>query len=43
MHATTGHNERVADALRESEARLRAILDTAVDAFIVIDERGLIE
>jgi PAS domain S-box-containing protein len=34
---------RVADALRASEARLRAILDTAVDAFITINETGIVE
>ncbi len=28
---------------RESEERLRAIIDTAVDAIVVIDERGLIQ
>jgi PAS domain S-box-containing protein len=34
---------KVADALQASEARLRAILDTAVDAFITINEAGIIE
>jgi len=31
------------DALQEREARLRSILETAPDAIIVIDERGLME
>ena len=31
------------EELREREARLRTILDTAVDAIIVIDEKGIIE
>jgi PAS domain S-box-containing protein len=34
---------RTEEALRDSEARVHAILATAVDAVIVIDERGLIE
>jgi PAS domain S-box-containing protein len=33
----------VTDALHASEARLRAILDTAVDAFITINEAGIVE
>jgi PAS domain S-box-containing protein len=35
--------QRTEDALRDSEARAHAILATAVDAVIVIDERGIIE
>src|SRR5262245_26150022 len=33
-------NPPTEDALRASEARLRTILDTAVDAFITINDRG---
>jgi PAS domain S-box-containing protein len=35
--------KRTEDALRESEARVHAILATAVDAVVVIDEKGIIE
>ena len=35
--------QRVAEALRESNDRLQAVLDTAPDAIIVIDEAGRIE
>ena len=34
---------QVTDALRRSEAQIRAIVETAVDAIITIDERGNIE
>ena len=39
----TQHDQRTADALRASEARLRTILDTAVDAFVSINAAGIVE
>ena len=35
--------QRAEGALRESEARAQAIVNTAADAIIIIDERGIIE
>src|SRR5215472_3683895 len=32
-----------ADALRDSDERLRAILETAVEGIITIDDRGIVE
>jgi PAS domain S-box-containing protein len=45
-HKTAVHQAREArhsDSLRDSEERLRAILETAVEGIITIDERGNIE
>ncbi|HWJ17163.1 MAG TPA: PAS domain S-box protein [Geobacterales bacterium] len=36
------YKKHAEEALRQSEERLRAIVDTAVDAIIIIDENGLI-
>ena len=35
--------KRAANRLRESEARLSSIIDTAADSIVVIDEKGLIQ
>jgi two-component system, LuxR family, sensor kinase FixL len=37
------HRRQIEQALRESEAKARGILDTAVDAIITIDSAGVIE
>jgi PAS domain S-box-containing protein len=44
-HATSTRDQRrqAASALRDSAERLRAILETAVEGIITIDERGFIE
>ncbi|MDP3505635.1 MAG: PAS domain S-box protein [Myxococcales bacterium] len=43
-HAAVGIDRKEADArLRESEARSRSIIDSAVDAVVTIDERGRID
>lgn len=36
-------HQRILDALRDSEARMRAVVDTAVDGIITIDEHGLMD
>jgi two-component system sensor kinase FixL len=40
---TRSQRRRAASALRDSAERLRAILETAVEGIITIDERGIIE
>lgn len=42
LSEVVARRERVEQSLRESEALTRAILDTAVDAVITIDDRGMI-
>src|SRR5262249_8762721 len=43
LRGDVAERQRDLQALADSEERLRAILETAVEAIITIDERGLIE
>lgn len=42
IHRDISERKRTTKALRESEERTRAILNTAIDAIITIDQRGII-
>ncbi|MEX2185500.1 MAG: PAS domain S-box protein [Pirellulales bacterium] len=42
IHRDISERKRAARALRDSEEQMRAILDTATDAIITIDERGIV-
>ena len=43
VRRTQAQKKQAASALRDREERLRAILETAVEGIVTIDERGLIE
>ena len=42
LEAEIGERRKTESALRESEERLRAVVDTAVDAIVIIDASGII-
>jgi PAS domain S-box-containing protein len=43
LQAEIAEHERTETTLRDQEARLRSVVQTAVDGIVVIDERGIIE
>ncbi len=43
LHTEIGERERAEASVRDREARLRSIVETAVDGIVVTDDRGLIE
>jgi PAS domain S-box-containing protein len=43
LESTLSHSHQISDSLIESESRMRTVMNTATDGFVIINSKGIIE